>query len=333
MRVHYNRVFSNMTNIGLSFFFLPCAIFVIFFLFSLISSSYGMKLNESDYIITGFGINNSNPYITVQGTAGGTYDPSLGDEGYYAYVFNTDKGTFQVTVAEGFSNKPYYGVDRIANKEIKLHECLDTQSTTGKPAFKNKMVTYIDHNMKITKVNKAFTMLVTSDDPDERCKTGEHVQRILPNQTQTNAKLNGINETSKQSTSLVNNETLVGTSPGSVDINTSSGEYHCNGSPRMGEVNGLFVDAYNRHGIEGGQWTLVNEKSNGEDTNGSITGGSVSELKYTLTGKTSRDMICPTIYDKIVISGECGEGKIVNMKTPGGKQIASLEGNVRCLPG
>jgi hypothetical protein len=323
-------VLISMTNTSF-FLFLLCAIFAVFFLF-LVSSSYGMKLNESDFIITGFGINNSNPYITVEGTAGGSYDPSLGDEGYYAYVFNTDKGIFQITVSEGSLNKPYYGVDRIANKEIKLHECLNTQSTTGKPAFENKMVTYIGHNMKITKVNKALTILVTSDDPDERCKTGQHVQRILPNQNQTNAKPN-TNETNKQDTSPVGNKTSVGASPGSVDINTSSGEYRCNGSRRMGKVNGLFVDAYNRHGIEGGQWTLVNEKSNGEDTNGNITGGSVSELTYSLTGKTTRDMICPTIYDKIVISGECGEGKVVEMRTSSGKEIASLKGNARCLPG
>src|SRR5215510_2078120 len=119
----------------------------IFFLISVISLAYGMKLNKNDYIITGYGINNSKPYITVQGTAGGSYDPSLGDEGYYAYVFNTDKGIFQITVAEGSSNKPYYGVDRIANKEIKLHECLITPSATGKPAFENRTVTYIDGNM------------------------------------------------------------------------------------------------------------------------------------------------------------------------------------------
>src|SRR6266540_258966 len=103
-----------------------------------ISNAYAIKLNEKDYIITDFGIVSGNPFITVEGTAGGSYDPSMGDEGYYAYVFNTDKGIFQITVAEGDANKPYYGVDRIVNKEIKLHECLITKSTTGKPSFENE---------------------------------------------------------------------------------------------------------------------------------------------------------------------------------------------------
>lgn len=33
--------------------------------------------------------------FTVQYDAGGSYNPSLGDEGYRAYVFDTDKGTWK----------------------------------------------------------------------------------------------------------------------------------------------------------------------------------------------------------------------------------------------
>ena len=59
-----------------------------------------------------------------------------------------------------------------------------------------------------------------------------------------------------------NNILAIGTS-GPVDINTYGGEYQCNGSPRTGKINGVFVDAYNRHGTIAGQWTLVNEKNRG----------------------------------------------------------------------
>lgn len=41
-------------------------------------------------------------------------------------------------------------------------------------------------------------------------------------------------------------------------------------------------------------------------------------------------MICPTIYDNITITGECGEDKMVEMKTSDGRPIASLKGNARC---
>jgi len=61
-------------------------------------------------------------------------------------------------------------------------------------------------------------------------------------------------------------------------------------------MNGLFVYSYNRHRHDSlaDQWTLANEKSNGEDTSGKITGGSVSALvsTYNLTGKTNTDAIC-----------------------------------------
>jgi hypothetical protein len=67
---------------------------------------------------------NGNPFITVQCAAGGSYDPSLGDEGYQAYVFDTDKGTFEITVAKGTSNKPHYSTDQILAKVTKLNECL-----------------------------------------------------------------------------------------------------------------------------------------------------------------------------------------------------------------
>jgi hypothetical protein len=40
-------------------------------------------------------------------------------------------------------------------------------------------------------------------------------------------------------------------------------------------------------------------------------------------------MICPTIYEKITISAECGEDMIVEMKTYDGRPIASLKGNAR----
>lgn len=67
-------------------------------------------------------------------------------------------------------------------------------------------------------------------------------------------------------------------------------------------------------------------------TNGKITGGTVSASAYNLTGKTNTDAICPTMYDDIIINGECGEDKIVQMKTSDGRHIASLKGSARCSP-
>lgn len=161
-------------------------IFGILFLGSLVTIAYAITLHEKDYVVTDFGMKNGNPFITVQGTAGGSYDPSVGDEGYQAYIFDTDKGIFEITVAEGSSNKPHYSTDQILTKVIKLDECLiKNRETQGKPLFENNTVSYIDPNLNVTKVNKAYTVQVISDDPDEKCETGQHIRKIYSNQTNT----------------------------------------------------------------------------------------------------------------------------------------------------
>jgi hypothetical protein len=157
----------------------------ILFSGSLATIAYA-ALHEKDYMITNFGIKNGNPFITVQGTAGGSYDFSVGDEGYQAYVFDTDKGTFEITVAESSSNKPHYSTDQILAKVIKLNECLiKNRETHGKPLFENNTVSYIDPNLNVTKVNKVYTAQVISDDPDEKCETGQHIRKIYSNHTNT----------------------------------------------------------------------------------------------------------------------------------------------------
>ena len=120
---------------------------------------------------------------------------------------------------------------------------------------------------------------------------------------------------------------------GGVDIDTSKGTYTCNGGGQK-PTDGLSVDAYKRHGILTGHWTLVNAQSGGQDSTGTITGGQVSTSTYKLTGKQVKEFTCPTIYDKIVISGKCGNGVIVEMTAADtGKKITSLKGNARCSAG
>ena len=74
------------------------------------------------------------PYVNVQGKAGGSYDASVGDEGYQAYVFKTDKGNFMITISEGSGTNPYYSTNHLLSKDVKLNECLDTESGRGKPS-------------------------------------------------------------------------------------------------------------------------------------------------------------------------------------------------------
>lgn len=104
---------------------------------------YAQELRTEDYIITDFGLRNGNtPFISVQGKAGGSYDASLGDEGYEAYVFKTDKGNFMITVAEGSGTNPYYSTNHLLTNDVKLNECLDTESGRGKPSFHEHTAEY-----------------------------------------------------------------------------------------------------------------------------------------------------------------------------------------------
>jgi hypothetical protein len=127
-----------------------------------------------------------------------------------------------------------------------------------------------------------------------------------------------------------NTATGVGATYGGVDIDTSKGTYTCNGGGQK-PTDGLSVDAYKRHGVLTGHWTLVNAQSSGQDSTGTITGGQVSTSTYKLTGKEIKEFTCPTIYDKIVISGKCGNRVTIEMTAADtGKKITSLEGNARC---
>ena len=112
---------------------------------------------------------NGNPFITVQCAAGESYDPSLGDEGYLAYVFDTDKGTLEISVAQGTSNEPHFATDQILAKVIKLNEGLiKTKGTVGTPLFHNNTVMSVDPNLNFIKVNKVYAIQVIQEDPDEK---------------------------------------------------------------------------------------------------------------------------------------------------------------------
>jgi hypothetical protein len=118
--------------------------------------------------------------MTVQGTAGGSYDPSMGDEGYEAYVFDTDKGIFQISVGQGTTNEgtPFYSTYHITSNSTGEGQCLQKEATDAKANFDNHTATYVDHNLNVKKIKKVSTILVTVDDPDEECATGEHVNKI-----------------------------------------------------------------------------------------------------------------------------------------------------------
>jgi len=96
---------SKVVSVNL---YLPVVLLTLSFVQKAYHIVYATSLQENDsYIIKDFGINNWKPFITIEGIGGGFCDPSTDDEGYEAYVYDSDKGIYQVTVAQGVYSQKY----------------------------------------------------------------------------------------------------------------------------------------------------------------------------------------------------------------------------------
>ena len=47
-----------------------------------------------------------------------------------------------ITVAEGSGTNPYYSTNHLLTNDVKLNECLDTESGRGKPSFHEHTAEY-----------------------------------------------------------------------------------------------------------------------------------------------------------------------------------------------
>jgi hypothetical protein len=67
---------------------------------------YAGSPSPPDLTIDEFGIDDGNPFLTVEGTAGGTIPDEKDKADIYAHVFDTDKGVFAVASHPGFEDSP-----------------------------------------------------------------------------------------------------------------------------------------------------------------------------------------------------------------------------------
>jgi hypothetical protein len=149
------------------------------------TSLLAQELDEKDYTITDFGFLNSKvPFIIVQGIAGGSYDASLGDEGYQAYVIKTNKGNFMITVAQGPGSSPSLSAERLLTNELVLNGCLVTEQTDVEPRVWGRVIAFLGQDQGLTSISEVYAIGVTTDDPDDNCKTGDHLSKIISHRTQ-----------------------------------------------------------------------------------------------------------------------------------------------------
>jgi len=135
---------------------------------------YAGSPSPPDLTIDEFGIDEGNPFLTVEGTAGGTI-PDEKDEGdIYAHVFVTDKGVFVVASHPGFKDS-----DEQPPKEawhghgLKLTEdqppCIVENSINedGTAVVEGKTVTLdtsdLEEDDRPTKVNGVLTAVLSAE--------------------------------------------------------------------------------------------------------------------------------------------------------------------------
>ena len=123
------------------------------------NSSHGF--NIKDFKINSFGIQNHNPFLKVEGTAGGT-KPSNHNT-IYGYVFKTDKGIFAVVSHFGKDSSEQSGprdLDYHAHKiTLDKNNCISSLKETGTADLSGNTVKVLDTGAN--KVNSVLTAKLT----------------------------------------------------------------------------------------------------------------------------------------------------------------------------
>ena len=126
------------------------------------------SFNENDFIIKDFGITDVSPWLTVEGTAGGSKPDNASQ--IYAYVFVTDKGIFTVTSggindsAEGTNDTQWHthGVT-LDNKS-----CVTNLNDYGNAEVSSTGNMIRLANVNATKVDKVMTTILGINNADAR---------------------------------------------------------------------------------------------------------------------------------------------------------------------
>ena len=114
------------------------------------------KFNESDFIIKDVGVGDEgNPFLTVEGTAGGTIPQK--ENLAYAYVFVTDNGTYTVTSDWMYTKWHTHGITLDENN------CVVSMNNSGDADVRD-LVKVIKTN--VTKVDKVMTTEFTINKSD-----------------------------------------------------------------------------------------------------------------------------------------------------------------------
>lgn len=127
------------------------------------------KFNEADFKIKDFGVKDGNPWLSVEGTAGGSIpeNHSL----IYSYAFVTDNGTFAATSHGGEDSAEVENDTQWHTHQVTLDEknCVASINDNGKNELSKDKITITETNA--TKVDKVMTAELTKNTDGSICVT------------------------------------------------------------------------------------------------------------------------------------------------------------------
>ena len=122
------------------------------------------QLNEADFKVKDFGIENGKPWITVEGKAGASKPQNASQ--IYGYAFVTDKGIFAVVSHGGAEDSPQVGNDSEWHTHgVTLDEknCVTDLNNDGSAIVTDQIEI---GNITATKVDKVMTALLGINNAD-----------------------------------------------------------------------------------------------------------------------------------------------------------------------
>ena len=128
------------------------------------------KFNEADFKIKDFGIKDGNPWLSVEGTAGGSTPEN--ESLIYAYAFVTDNGTTFAATSHGGEDSAEVANDtQWHTHEVKLDEknCVASINDNGKNELSKDKITITETNA--TKVDGVKTAELTKNTDGTTCVT------------------------------------------------------------------------------------------------------------------------------------------------------------------
>jgi hypothetical protein len=152
---------------------------------------YAIGFNVQDFKIISFGINSQNePFITVQGNDSSEIKPANSDTSY-AFVFDTDKGTYAIMSHFGKDSSEQTGSNDLRYHAHQItfdkNNCINFLNDNGIAKLDGPTVRL--SNTSATVVNKVFTTQLIIDNNHHIC-----VQKVF------DSKLN--NETTASTTGI-----------------------------------------------------------------------------------------------------------------------------------